>query len=114
MHSVLLLALVMYFPDSFVDPFFLLVLTLNSEDVYKGEKEKAEERTGGEGRQDSCQVCGEEQRSVARSQSHTLLTSYTCLVGILFHFILPSIKASHFRITMSYVIFMDMMKWIYP
>ena len=40
MHSVLL-AQVMYFPDSFVDPFFLLVLTLNSKDVYKGEKEKA-------------------------------------------------------------------------
>lgn len=40
MHSVLLLALVMYFPNSIVDP-FLLVLTLNSKDVYKGEKEKA-------------------------------------------------------------------------
>ena len=40
MHSVLLLALVMYFPDSFVDPFFL-VLTLNSKDVYKGENKKA-------------------------------------------------------------------------
>ena len=41
MHSVLLLALVMYFPDSFVDPFFLLVLTLNSKDVYRGENKKA-------------------------------------------------------------------------
>lgn len=36
----LLLTLVMYFPKSFVDP-FLLVLILNSKDVYKGEKEKA-------------------------------------------------------------------------
>ena len=40
MHSILLLTLVMYFPKSFVDP-FLLVLILNSKDVYKGEKEKA-------------------------------------------------------------------------